>query len=155
MANKKQLTTSGVILIATVLLIVTAVYISNIEKQSTEQDQISNQRENTEESTTQTVTSTLQDGTYDTVGSYQSPGGLEKIAVTLTLKDGVVTDANVQSKAVSSDGEKFQKRFIGGYKTEVVGKKLDDINLSQVSGSSLTPNGFNDAVKDIQQQAQA
>ncbi len=154
MANKKQLTTSGVILIATALLIITAVYISNSEKQSTDKDQISNQQDSIEESTTQTATSTFQDGTYNTVGSYQSPGGLEKIAVTLTLKDGVVTDTNVQSKAVSSDGEKFQKRFIGGYKNEVVGKKLDDINLSQISGSSLTPKGFNDAIKDIQKQAQ-
>lgn len=155
MTNKKQLTTSTVILVATALLIITAVYISNSQKQPTENDRTTNRQNSSEEHAIQKTPSTFKDGTYDTVGSYQSPGGLEKIAVTLTLKGGVVTDTSVQSKAISSDGEKFQKRFISGYKTEVVGKKLDDINLSQVSGSSLTPNGFNDAVKDIQQQAKA
>jgi hypothetical protein len=36
----------------------------------------------------------------------------------------------------------------------VVGKKLDDIKVSKVAGSSLTSGGFNQAVADIKTQAQ-
>ena len=43
----------------------------------------------------------------------------------------------------------LQERFDAVYKTEVVGKKLTDINLSRVGGASLTSKAFNEAVADI------
>jgi hypothetical protein len=35
----------------------------------------------------------------------------------------------------------------------VVGKNIDEVNLGKVSGSSLTPIGFNNAIEDIRSQA--
>ena len=95
------------------------------------------------------------DGTYEAVGEYQSPGGAESIDVELTLTDGVITDANVVSKAERPISQDMQAKFISGYKAEVVGKNIDDVELDVVSGSSLTPKGFNDAVEKIKEQAKA
>jgi hypothetical protein len=66
-----------------------------------------------------------------------------------------VTDTSAISGANDSDARDFQSQFIGGYKKLVVGKKIDSIRLSHVSGSSLTSQGFNDAIGQIKSQAKA
>lgn len=93
-----------------------------------------------------TVITMYKDGKYDTVGDYNSPAGLESINVSLTLKDDVVTDATVVGTATNPKSKFMQSEFIGGFKTQVIGRKLEDIKLDKISGSSLTPKGFNDAV---------
>lgn len=93
------------------------------------------------------------DGVYATTGNYTSPGGPETIDVTLTVTGGVITDASVVGNAVNPGSKKFQGQFIGGYKEFVIGKELSGLSLSVVSGSSLTPKGFNDALEDIRSQA--
>lgn len=93
------------------------------------------------------------DGTYAAVGDYTSPGGSESIDVSLTIKDSVVTDATVTAKAVNPNSKEYQAKFISGYKAEVVGKSLAQLQLGAVAGSSLTPKGFNDALADIKTQA--
>jgi len=105
--------------------------------------------------TTATSSSTYKDGTYTATGSYTSPGGNENLMVKLTLSNNVVTASTVQSGANDPTAESYQSIFIGGYKKYVVGKKITDINVSNVSGSSLTSKGFKDALKQIEKQAQA
>lgn len=95
------------------------------------------------------------DGSYSAVGNYISPGGSESIAVNLTLKDDVVTSANVVANATRSESKQYQNKFISGYQSLVVGKKIEEINLVKVSGSSLTPKGFMDALAKIEVQAKA
>lgn len=97
--------------------------------------------------------SQFKDGSYNAEGEYTSPGGSEAVSVSLTIKDGVVTDSTVEPQAVNPNSERYQDLFIGDYKTEVVGKSLADLQLGAVAGSSLTPNGFNDAVANIKTQA--
>lgn len=97
---------------------------------------------------------TYKDGKYSAVGSYTSPGGQEKITIDITVKDGVVTDTSATSGAIDPQGEQYQSQFISGYKSEVIGKKLSTLSLTRVSGSSLTPKGFNDALEQIRTQAQ-
>lgn len=82
--------------------------------------------------------------------TYLTPARTEhKMGVTLTLEDGVVTDASI----IYDDGEGFsnqhQERFDNAYKAEVIGKSLADISLSRVGGASLTSQAFNDAVKKM------
>ena len=93
------------------------------------------------------------DGVYSATGSYISPGGQETIGVSLTLKDDVVVDATATAQATRPESVKYQGKFVSGYKTLVVGKKLAEINLTKVSGSSLTPKGFMDALTKIETQA--
>jgi len=100
-------------------------------------------------------TGTYADGTYTAEGSYQTPETVEKISVTLTLADGVVTDVEVTGDPQAPETEQYQGQFIDGIADEVDGKALDDLNVSRVAGSSLTSGGFNDAVESIKEQAAA
>ena len=109
---------------------------------------------NTPETPTTSVR-TYKDGTYTAEGAYVSPGGDESINVTLVLKDGILVDSTVKSLATRPVSVKMQTAFISGYKTLVVGKKLSEVTLTKVSGSSLTPKGWNDALAKIQIQAKA
>jgi uncharacterized protein with FMN-binding domain len=95
------------------------------------------------------------DGTYNATGHYDSPGGTEAVKVSLTINNDTVSAANVQSGANDPTALSYQTIFISGYKSFVVGKKINTIKLSNVSGSSLTSQGFNDALKQIENQAQA
>lgn len=95
------------------------------------------------------------DGTYTADGSYQTPETVESITVTLTIADGVVEDVEVTGDPQARETEQYQGQFIDGISDEVVGKSLDDLNVSRVAGSSLTSGGFNQAVESIKEQAAA
>jgi uncharacterized protein with FMN-binding domain len=97
----------------------------------------------------------FKDGTYTAEGDYRSPVGPEHIKVELTIKAGVVTDSVVTAEANMPKSQHFQNLFVDGYKQLVVGKKISDLQLGKVAGSSLTPKGFNDAVTKIMTQAQS
>lgn len=99
------------------------------------------------------ATATYADGTYTADGAYQTPETVEQISVTLTLADGVVTDVEVTGDPQAPETERYQGEFIDGIADEVVGKPIDELNVSRVAGSSLTSGGFNDAVDAIKEQA--
>ncbi|MBI3889860.1 hypothetical protein HY312_04825, partial [Candidatus Saccharibacteria bacterium] len=84
-----------------------------------------------------------------------TPGGQESIEVKLTLAGGVITDAAVTQNASGGEAEEYQSKFVASYKSEVVGKKVNEVSLSRVAGSSLTPLGFNTALETIKSDAQA
>jgi uncharacterized protein with FMN-binding domain len=95
------------------------------------------------------------DGTYSATGNYRSPAGAEMVDVTLTLKSGIVTDATFTGEAKGGRSQQMQSAFASGFKEDVVGKSIDSISLSVVNGSSLTPQGFMDAVQKIETEAAA
>ena len=99
--------------------------------------------------------SMYKDGTYSATGQYMSPGGLDKIAITLTLSNDIVTDVSATPEPGDNTSARYQDKFISSYKDYVVGRNIADINLTKVSGSSLTPKGFNDALAQIKAQAKA
>lgn len=104
--------------------------------------------------TTSTGTpATYKDGSYTAVGNYLSPGGAETVGLTLVLKDGVVIDASLEVQATRPISKQMQEIVVANFKPLVIGKKIDEVKLSKVSGSSLTPKGFNDAVVKIKAQA--
>ncbi len=104
---------------------------------------------------TSSLASTYKNGTYSATGSYLSPGGTEQLGVTVTLKDDVIVSASVTPKPVSEQGTQFQGIFSKNFKQYVIGKDISSIHLTTVSGSSLTPQGFNDALTKIEAQAKA
>lgn len=103
-----------------------------------------------------TVTGPYQDGTFEATADYQSPNGTETIDVTLTLEGDVVTDVVVEGVSVnpSPEVERYQGEFEEGIAAEVVGKSIDEIEVDRVGGSSLTSDGFNEAVDQIKVKAQ-
>lgn len=99
--------------------------------------------------------SSYKDGVYDVVGNYVSPGGPREVGITLTLADGKITDATAKVMAEDATSVRFQNEFADNFKPMVVGKSIDEVELTKVSGSSLTPKGFNDAVLKIQAEAKS
>jgi uncharacterized protein with FMN-binding domain len=93
------------------------------------------------------------DGTYSADGNYVSPNGTETVGVTLTLAGGAVSDVQITPHPSNPNTKKFQGEFAGGIKAKIVGKKLDEIKVSKVAGSSLTSGGFNEAVEKIKSEA--
>jgi uncharacterized protein with FMN-binding domain len=109
-------------------------------------------------STTSSPTSTattggFKDGSYTATGSYGTPGGTQRIEVTLSLSGGVITKASVKNQATDRESSGFQDEFIAAFSSKVVGKKLSEVSLGKTSGSSLTPRGFNAALATIKNQA--
>ena len=100
-----------------------------------------------------TPASAYKDGTYSSEVTYLTPIRKEyKLDVELTMKDGIVTASNVDySQGAELDPN--PKNFEAVYKTEVVGKSLDSINLSRVGGASLTTAAFNKALAEIKADA--
>jgi uncharacterized protein with FMN-binding domain len=94
------------------------------------------------------------DGTYSADGNYVSPNGTETVGVELTLAGGTVSDVNITQHPSNPNTRKFQGEFAGGIKAQIVGKKLDELTVSKVAGSSLTSGGFNQAVEKIKAEAQ-
>jgi hypothetical protein len=95
------------------------------------------------------------DGVYSAVGTYMSPGGQDQISVSVALTNDTITRAEVLTVTADKTSQKYINKFIDGYKVYVVGKSIKDLNLSKVSGSSLTPIGFNNAITQIKSKAKA
>ena len=100
-------------------------------------------------------TTVYKNGTYTADGSYMTPEGNVSINVTVTLANDIITDANVTSVSGDRTSVRYQNKFISGYKQYVVGQNIANVNLSRVSGSSLTPVGFNNALAQIKSKAKA
>ena len=93
------------------------------------------------------------DGTYPAAGDYSSPGGPESVTATLTVKDGVVSAVTITNTGHSANAKRYQDAFSSGIDQVVVGKPLATLTVGAVSGSSLTPGGFNAAVEKIRSEA--
>lgn len=93
------------------------------------------------------------DGTYTAKGGYQSPGGPETIELTITLANNVISQVIVTPGATGGTSSRYQGQFAEGVGAETVGKALDDIKVSRISGSSLTSGGFNEALDSIKADA--
>lgn len=104
---------------------------------------------------TSSSSSSFKDGNYSATGTYESPGGEESIDVSVTLAGGTITNVSATPHANVDEAAQYQSQFLSGYKSQVVGKKITDVNLSRVAGSSLTSIGFNSAIDQIKQKAQS
>jgi hypothetical protein len=93
------------------------------------------------------------DGTYNSSGGYQSPNGPETVDVSITVANNVITEIVVTPNASNSTSQRYQGQFAEGISVETVGKPLDALSVSRVSGSSLTSGGFNQALEAIKADA--
>jgi uncharacterized protein with FMN-binding domain len=101
------------------------------------------------------TTASYKDGTYSADGAYSSPDGQEEIAVTVTVKNDVVTAVNVTAVESNGQGARYQAQFESGISSIAVGTSLASLNVTNVAGSSLTSQGFNAAIASIRNKASA
>jgi hypothetical protein len=152
----------AIIIIALVLALVGAVFFFKSEKAEAPEATPTPIVENapvtapvvpTETPTQPAASSAYKNGTYSATGAYASPAGKETVDVTITLADDVVTAATFKGNATNPGSVNNQGKFAAGFEKAVVGKKLSDIKLTVVNGSSLTPQGFMDALAQIKTEA--
>ncbi len=99
--------------------------------------------------------SSYKDGAYSSEGSYQSPSGQEKLSIDIILANNIITSVKFTGLATDRTSKMWQDKFASGLNTAIVGKKISDVNLDNVNGSSLTPIGFNVALAKIKSQAKS
>ena len=99
------------------------------------------------------VAGSYADGTYTAKGDYQSPNGQETIELTITLAGNVISDVVVTPGATNGTSTRYQGQFAEGVGAETIGKSLDELQVSRISGSSLTSGGFNQALNAIKADA--
>ena len=160
MENKPKINPAVAAIIVIVLVgVVTSVVIivSNNSKGDTKNMTMSQNGTKSGDSATvdSTDTSTYKDGTYSATGMYLSPGGRETLALTVTIKGGVIIDTTLKTEPATQESAQHQQDFADNYKALVMGKKINGLSLSRVAGSSLTSNGFNDALTEIRSDAKA
>ncbi|MEO9327134.1 calcium-binding protein [Gordonia sp. B21] len=93
------------------------------------------------------------DGVYTAEGGYISPGGPQKVGVTVTLSNNIIKAVSVDTSLTKGPSLEYQGKFAGGIADVVVGKNIDEIDVHKVSGSSLTSGGFNEAIEKIKKEA--
>ncbi|GAA1535966.1 FMN-binding protein [Nocardioides humi] len=94
-------------------------------------------------------------GDYTATGSYTTPGGAEKLEVSLTLDaDGTISALTVTPLGVNPNSKKFQAQFASGIADVAVGKSIASLSVDKVAGSSLSSGGFNSALDAIADAAQ-
>jgi uncharacterized protein with FMN-binding domain len=90
-------------------------------------------------------------GDYTATGWY---GGLpSSIGVAVTLESSVLTAVTVTPHATDATSLDYQRRFADAVPNVVVGRRIDEVNVGRLAGSSGTPIGFNDALRQIRDQA--
>lgn len=93
------------------------------------------------------------DGTYSATGTYISPNGTETVEVEVTLEGNTITAVTVNPQPTNPTTSRFQSMFAGGIEAEVVGKRVDEVQVTRVAGSSLTGGGFTEALDAIRADA--
>ena len=96
------------------------------------------------------------DGDYTVSTSYALPnGGSHDMEVSFTFREDTITGVSVVFDGSVGKNTTPQKRFIDTMNPLVIGNDIDSISLSRVGGSSLTTNGFNDALEKAKTMARA
>ncbi|EYF08218.1 Hypothetical protein CAP_5979 [Chondromyces apiculatus DSM 436] len=71
----------------------------------------------------------------------------------VTLENAVLTAVTVTPHATDPTSLDYQRRFADAVPSVVVGKRIDEVNVGRLAGSSGTPIGFNDALRQIREEA--
>lgn len=95
--------------------------------------------------------SRFRDGEYEAKGWYG--GQPSSIDVALTLREDRITEVEVTTNATDPTSLDYQERFAGAVSDEVVGRPIEGLAVGRLSGSSTTPDGFNDALNKIRREA--
>lgn len=157
-SKNRKIIASFVIILAVVLLAFGASMLT--KKDDTAESQTSHTSESSNSSGGETASevepdAVYKDGTYEATGSYLTPGGEETIDLTVTIKDDKIVSTSFESEPKNRQTVEYQGKFKENYMALVVGKNIDEISLTRVSGSSLTSTGFHDALDQIKEQAKA
>lgn len=93
-------------------------------------------------------------GVYTATMEYKVPDReINKITVKVTLENDVIKDLSNEYVGIGSQSIQYKNSFESMIKNETIGKKIDQLNLANVGGASLTTPAFNQAIGQIINQA--
>jgi uncharacterized protein with FMN-binding domain len=99
------------------------------------------------------VDASYRDGSFQANGTYQSLNGSENIIVVLELQDDIVTGVEITVNPNHPTTANYQAQFANGIGDIVIGQDIDTLDVTVVAGSSLTANGFREALNAIKADA--
>lgn len=99
------------------------------------------------------VNASYRDGSFQADGPYESPAGGESIIVIVELENDIVTDVQIGLYPTSATSSKYQSEFSMGIGELVIGRDIDELDVTVVAGSSLTSIGFREALDVIKADA--
>ncbi len=99
------------------------------------------------------VDASYRDGVYQANGTYQSPNGSENIIVVIELENDRVADVEITINPNNPTTANYQGQFADGIGALVIGEDIDTLDVTVVAGSSLTSNGFREALTAIKADA--
>jgi len=109
---------------------------------------------NTTTGSTTNTTKSFKNGTYSATGSYRTPGGTEKISVTVQIENDLIKAVSVVDQATDRESQQYNSMFAKGISGVVVGKSINTTFAPRVvNGASITINGFDKALTTIRTQA--
>ncbi len=89
------------------------------------------------------IVQAIADGVYIDNVTYRSPGGLEKIEISVSVEGDVITAASINAIIAGPKSSKYIAGVNDALPELVIGKKITELNLPvQISGSSLTSAAF-------------
>lgn len=132
-------------------------YVKDSKQSKPESAVNTNVNTGTEQTNSQPLTpaTAFKNGTYTAAGDYMTPGGKEQITITVTIANDTIVSTTAMAQAKAPASKEFMAKFVDNYKSHVVGKKIAEVKLDKISGSSLTPKGFNAALEKIKAQAKS
>lgn len=94
-------------------------------------------------------------GVFTGEASYSTGRAIHELVVTLTLENDIVVATDMLYDGDGEPATPMLTSFNDAYETEVIGKDIDDIELSRVGGASWTSDAFNEAVAEIKASARS
>jgi len=99
------------------------------------------------------VNASYRDGLYQANGPYESPNGSENIIVAIELVNDIVVDVTITGSPNNPTTANYQGQFADGIGDIILGEDIDTLDVTVVAGSSLTGNGFREALAAIKADA--
>lgn len=137
------------------IIVIATIFFFTSPKTSPESISVTPTMSNEAQTTIVPENAKYKDGTYEATGNYVSPGGPREVDISVVIDGDVVMDATFTGSSTDAPSKRFQGEFRDNFKQMVVGKRIDDLTITKVAGSSLTPIGFTDALEKIKVQAAA
>ena len=117
---------------------------------STNMDMATDKTKNAMDQNHDTMMKLLPDGVYETQKTYRYHAGTETVDISITVKDGVVTEASLVGINPNPVSRRYQQAVNDALPDLVIGKHLSEINLPrQISGSSLTTAALDDYLTSL------
>lgn len=157
--RQKQVIATLAVLIVIVVIVAGAVYASSSkqEEATTNAATSTTATENVDQSAKNATQANTRyaDGNYDASSRYSTPGGTDTMDISVTLQNGSVIAVGASTSPQDAESKEYDNNFLDEFKTFVIGKNIEDVQLSRIAGASLTTGGFMDALESVADQARS